>query len=160
MEKYGRDWCIHSYTKVAGVLANFSLNSRTVLPVWCTFPTRCDMDGFFNFSICCSITWDGIVDDNEHLGSGRPFLGGSYTVAILTKPSSRFHSLTKLASSEHVRDFCYRNFGAVFISLFQKFMHLIFMVADNRKKKKKFNSKISQYTVCKRLRTSVLFCFT
>ena len=160
MEEYGRDWCIHSYTKVAGVLANFSLNSQTILPIWRTFLTRCGTEGFFDFSICCSITWNGIEDDNEHLGSGKPFLGGSYTVAILTKPSSRFHSLTKLASSENVWNFPDRNFGAVFISSFKKFVHLIFTVADNREKKKKFNSEISQYTVCKRLRTSVLFCFT
>jgi len=39
---------------MAGILANFSLNSQTILPVWPTFPTRCNTDGFFHFSICCS----------------------------------------------------------------------------------------------------------
>ena len=35
---------------MAGVLANFGLNSQTILPVWPMFPTRCGMDGFFHFS--------------------------------------------------------------------------------------------------------------
>jgi len=53
MEVYGRDWCIRSYTMMAGVLANFGLNSWAILPVWHMFPTRCGMGGFFHFSICC-----------------------------------------------------------------------------------------------------------
>ena len=44
----------HSYSMMSGVLANFELNSQTILPIWPTFPTRCDTDGFFHFSICCS----------------------------------------------------------------------------------------------------------
>ena len=43
-----------SYTMMAGILANFGLNSQTILPVWPTCPTRCSTDGFFHFSICCS----------------------------------------------------------------------------------------------------------
>ena len=44
-----------SYTMMAGVLANFGPNSQDyILPVWPTFPTRCDTNGFFHFSIYCS----------------------------------------------------------------------------------------------------------
>jgi len=39
MEEYGRDWCIRSYTMMAGILANFSQNIQTILPVWPTFPS-------------------------------------------------------------------------------------------------------------------------
>jgi len=38
MEEYGKGWCIRNYTMMAGVLAKFGPNSRTILPVWPTFP--------------------------------------------------------------------------------------------------------------------------
>jgi len=71
MEEYGRDWCFCGYTMMAGVLANFSPNSWTILilPIWPTFPW-CSTDGF-HFSICCNCL-DSTEDNNEPLGSGRP----------------------------------------------------------------------------------------
>ena len=62
MEEYGRDLCIRSYTMVAGVLANFSPNSWTIPLVW---HIRMVSSRF-----AAVIAWDGIEDDNEHLGSG------------------------------------------------------------------------------------------
>ena len=91
MEVYGRDWCIRSYTMMAGVLANFGLNSWDILPIWHMFPTRCGMGGFFH----TAIAWDGIEDDNQPLDQEDRF----WVIAILTEPSSQFYSLTKLASS-------------------------------------------------------------
>jgi len=59
MEEYGRDWCIHSYhvyceiweVATGEVLANYGLNSWTILQLRPMFPTGCS---FFHFPICCS----------------------------------------------------------------------------------------------------------
>jgi len=79
MEEYGRDWCIHSYTMMAGVLANFGPNSQTIQPIWRTFPTRCSTDGFFNFSVCCSNgRKESLRDHSEQLWVWQQLLQHKY----------------------------------------------------------------------------------
>jgi len=60
-----------------GVLPNFGPNSRTILPIQHTFPTRCGTDNFFHFSICFSncLEWTttNILDQEDCM-----FLGCSH----------------------------------------------------------------------------------
>jgi len=71
------DWCICSYTMMAGALTNFSLNSQTIVTIWHTFPTTVDAEwlAFSTLPFPAAIAWD---DVNEPLGSGSLFLGCSH----------------------------------------------------------------------------------
>ena len=82
VEEYGRDWCIRgchvitksgssywsSYTMMAGVLANFSPNSQTILPVWPMLPTDALRMASSTSRFAAAIAKHGIEDDNEHEG--------------------------------------------------------------------------------------------
>ena len=105
----GRDRCIrgyHVYHEIweAAILAQlhhyerrtcqYQPNSRIILPVWPMFPTGCGMSGM-------------VLRTTMNLWDQQDCF---WVLAILTKPSSRFHSRLSLLQGETY-------FGAIFISL-------------------------------------------
>jgi len=67
---------------MAGIVVKFGPNSRTILPIWPTFPPDAVWMASSTSQFAAVTAWD---DDNKPLGSGRPFLGCShFSKAIFT----------------------------------------------------------------------------
>ena len=88
------------------------ISARTV-GLYCLYGARFPLDAVWMASstswFAAAIAWDGIEDDNEPLGSGRPFLGCSHL-------NKAIFAISFFASILHVWNLAYRSLGAVFIS--------------------------------------------